>query len=84
MTISAEKVRFDNDQMRVALSDGQELAVPLTWFPRLLAASPAQRADYEISVSGLGLHWDALDEDISVPGLLCGQADRTTWIPAAV
>jgi hypothetical protein len=46
-------------------------------FPRLRAATPEQRAACEISVSGRGLHWDELDEDISVPGLLLGHGDRT-------
>ena len=83
MTTSAKQVRFDDDTMHVTLSDGDSLAVPLACFPRLLAASPAQRADFEISVSGLGLHWDDLDEDISVPGLLRGQGDRTSFASAA-
>jgi hypothetical protein len=84
MSISAKHVRFDNDSMWVLLSDGEELAVPLTWFPRLLAATPAQRDAYEISVTGLGLHWEELDEDISVPGLLRGQAARAGWVTASV
>ncbi|MSP01605.1 MAG: DUF2442 domain-containing protein [Acetobacteraceae bacterium] len=77
MTISADRVWFDDTMMWVGLVDGRALGVPLTWFPRLLAATPAQRAGYEISVSGHGLHWDQMDEDISVSGLLLDQADRT-------
>jgi hypothetical protein len=50
------------------------MAAP-SWFPRLLEAAPAQRLQFELSKSGL--HWDALDEDISVEGLLVGQADVT-------
>ncbi|RVT85574.1 DUF2442 domain-containing protein [Rhodobacteraceae bacterium CCMM004] len=75
MTISAERVTFDDDTMWVALSDGRTLGVPLAWFPRLLAAPPAARAAVEIGA--FGLHWQALDEDISVAGLLAGQGDRT-------
>lgn len=75
MTISPKSVRFDADMLWVDLSDGRTIAAPLAWFPRLLAASPEQRAQVELS--RYGLHWEALDEDISVEGLLAGQADLT-------
>ena len=81
MTISAKAVRFDDDTMWVDLSDGRTLGVPLAWFPRLLNATPAQRANFEIGMNGHGLHWEGLDEDISVSGLLPGQADRTVRQP---
>ena len=64
MTISATAVRFDKSTMWVDLSDGRTIGVPLAWFPRLLKATPAQRKRVELSRSGL--HWEALDEDISV------------------
>jgi len=83
MTISAEAVRFDDDSMWVDLSDGRTVGVPLAWFPRLLHATPAQRAHCRIGVSGRGLHWEELDEDISVPGLLAGHGDMTRRQPAA-
>ena len=72
----ATEVRFDTDTMWVALADGRSLGVPLTYFPRLLHATPEQLNDYIISGGGTGLHWDALDEDISVEGLLLGNKDR--------
>lgn len=75
MSISAETVRFDDDTMWVALSDGRTIGAPLAWFPKLLAATPAQRAEVEIGL--FGLHWEALDEDISVAGLLAGRGDQT-------
>jgi hypothetical protein len=75
MNISPKSVRFDDDNLWVGLSDGRTIAAPLTWFPRLLEAAPAQRLQFELSKGGL--HWDALDEDISVEGLLAGQADAT-------
>ncbi|RJF78882.1 DUF2442 domain-containing protein [Rhodopseudomonas palustris] len=75
MTISATSVRFDDHAMWVDLSDGRTLGVPLAWFPRLLRATPAQRAQVELS--RVGLHWEALDEDISVAGLLAGRGDVT-------
>jgi len=66
--------------MWVELSDGRILGIPLVWFPRLLNAKPEQRLNYELSVSGL--HWNELDEDISVAGLLMGCGDSTK-IPQA-
>ena len=73
MTISATSVRFDDDSMWVELTDGRTLGVPLAWFPRLLRATPAEREQVEIS--RVGLHWEALDEDISISGLLAGRGD---------
>ena len=75
MSISAESVSFDDSSMWVVLSDGRTLGVPLAWFPRLLHASPADRAQVEISA--FGLHWATLDEDISVAGLLAGRGDMS-------
>jgi hypothetical protein len=75
MTTSATAVRFDEHTMWVELSDGRTLGVPLAWFPRLLHASVDARARVEISRTGL--HWEDLDEDISVAGLLAGRSDMT-------
>ena len=75
MTISATNVRFDEHTMWVDLTDGRTLGVPLAWFPRLLRATPAERAQVEISHAGL--HWDSIDEDISIAGLLAGRGDVT-------
>lgn len=76
MSISATAVRFDEHTMWVELTDGRVLGVPLAWFPRLLHATPAQRERVELS--GTGLHWDGIDEDISIAGLLAGQGDMTS------
>ena len=75
MSTSAKSVRFDENSMWVDLSDGRVIAVPLAWFPRLLHATPEQRQRVEISLKGL--HWDELDEDISVAGLLAGVGDAS-------
>jgi hypothetical protein len=83
MSISAESLRFDDHTMWVELADGRTVGVPLAWFPRLLHASPQQRQNYRISVTGQGLHWDELDEDISVAGLLEGYGDMTRRPPSA-
>ena len=71
MTISATNVTFDPDTMWVSLEDGRVLGVPLAWFPRLLRATDADRDS--VQITPYGLHWETLDEDISVPALL---ADR--------
>ena len=81
MTTSPTAVRFDEHTMWVELSDGRTLGVPLAWFPRLLAATPDQRERVELSRAGL--HWDELDEDISVAGLLAGRGDVTRPTNAA-
>ena len=73
----ATRIHFDEDTMWVDLADGRQLGVPLAYFPRLLRATPAEREQYVISGGGSGLHWDDLDEDISVPALLMGVGDRT-------
>jgi hypothetical protein len=77
----ATRVHFDSDSMWVDLADGRVIGVPLAWFPRLLHAAPEERE--KVRISSRGLHWKALDEDISVAGLLAGQADQTQPEPAA-
>lgn len=76
MSISADSLRFDKATMWVELTDGRTIGVPLAWFPRLLHASESQRLAYRISKLG-GLHWEEIDEDISVEGLLAGRGDVT-------
>lgn len=75
MSISATAVRFDDHIMWVDLTDGRTLGVPLAWFPRLLKATQPQREKVEIS--RVGLHWEDIDEDISISGLLAGRSDMT-------
>ena len=83
MSTSAKAFRFDDATLWVDLQDGRTVGVPLVWFPRLLSATPDQRAEGIISASGQGLHWEALDEDISVAGLLEGRGDMTVRHSAA-
>lgn len=83
MSTSAKTVWFDDYTMWVDLQDGRTIGVPLAWFPRLLDATPEQRKAVRISASGQGLHWEELDEDISVEGLLAGRGDMTRRPPAA-
>ncbi|MDP1605895.1 MAG: DUF2442 domain-containing protein [Rhodocyclaceae bacterium] len=77
MNTSATELSFDSNMMWLTLTDGRKLGVPLAYFPRLLAATPEQRQHHEFSGGGTGIHWDELDEDISVQGLLMGIGDRT-------
>lgn len=77
MTTSARatSVSFDDDSFWVALEDGRTLGIPLAWYPRLMNGAPELREKYFISPSGL--HWEELDEDISIAGLLAGRGDMT-------
>ncbi len=68
-------VRFDEDMMWVDIEDGRTLGIPLSWFPRLFRATPEQRMAFFLSPSGI--HWDEIDEDISIGGLLAGYGDMT-------
>lgn len=65
-------VRFDEDRIVVDLMDGRTIAAPLAWYPRLFNASPAQRASWERSGGGYGLHSPEIDEDLSTEALLRG------------
>lgn len=66
----AADVRIEHDRLVVDLVDGRVLSVPLAWFPRLEDATPEQCADWRLIGKGEGIHWEAVDEDISVPRLL--------------
>ena len=72
----ATSVTCTDDELVVALSDGRTLSVPLAWFPRLLGATAAERADWRLIGSGEGIRWETLDEDLSVRGLLRGEPAR--------
>lgn len=63
-----------SDELVVSLNDGRVLSVPLVWFPRLTSATPEQLATFELFGEGEGIHWPAIDEDVSVKGLLEGRA----------
>jgi hypothetical protein len=67
---TAVDVMVTDDRVTVALADGRELAVPLSWFPRLREATEAQRRNWRFIGRGQGIHWPDVDEDISVASLL--------------
>ncbi len=70
---SAEAVTVTEDTLGVDLSDGRSISVPLAWFPRLLHATSAERKNWRLIGKGHGIHWESIDEDISVEGLLAGK-----------
>lgn len=70
--IRAKSVAVDDERIVVELMDGRAIAAPVAWFPRLAAASPAQRANWRLAGGGYGIHWPDIDEDLSTEGLLRG------------
>jgi hypothetical protein len=68
-----QAVRCTKERLVVGLVDGRRLSVPLRWYPRLRAGTPAQRNHWESCAAGRGIHWPDLDEDLSVEGLLAGR-----------
>jgi len=69
----AEGITVTEDTLSIDLSDGRTISVPLTWFPRLLYARPEERNNWRLIGKGHGIHWEDIDEDISVEGLLAGK-----------
>src|SRR5713101_8870241 len=70
----AVDVKCTDDELIVTLVDGRRVSAPLAWFPRLLRATPKQRANWRLIGRGIGMHWEDVDEDIAVTTLL-----RTGW-----
>ncbi len=83
-------VSVTGDTLEVELTDGRSVAVPLGWYPRLLHGRPAERDNWELIGQGEGIHWPALDEDISLEGILAGrpsgesQKSLQRWLQARV
>lgn len=71
---TANNVRIDDDELIVELTDGRTIGVPISWFPRLLYGSTAERSNWRLIGAGRGIHWPELDEDISVENLLSGRS----------
>lgn len=63
-------VRFTEDVLIVDLLDGRTISVPLAWYPRLLVATPEQRANWRMAGGGFGIHRPDIDEDLSTEGML--------------
>ncbi len=83
---TAESVSVSEDTLSVDLRDGRSILVPLTWYPRLANSSAKERANWRLIGRGEGIHWEDLDEDISLLGLLEGrpsgesQASLQRWL----
>ena len=76
----AELVEVSDDALSVELADGRTIAVPLAWYPRLANATAVERSDWRLIANGRGIHWPAIDEDISVANLLAGQPSGESQI----
>ena len=70
---NAYKVNVTDDTLTVELDDGRTVSVPLAWYPRLLNASTEEKKNWRLIGNGRGIHWEAIDEDISVEGILFGR-----------
>ena len=69
----AKNVTVTDDTLSVELSDGRTISVPIAWYPRLSHAKPNEREKWRLIGRGQGIHWEDIDEDISIEGLLTGK-----------
>ena len=74
----ARTVSVTGDALVADLVDGRTITVPLAWFPRLAHGTPTERDNWRLIAGGEGIHWPALDEDISVESLLAGRRSGET------
>ena len=85
---TAQRVAITDDTLTLDLTDGRTISVPLTWYPRLLHGTPAERSHWRFIGQGEGIHWPDLDEDIKVANVLSGrpsqesQASLKRWLDA--
>ncbi len=73
-TVRAQDVTVTDDALTVELSDGRSISVPLAWYPRLMHGTSEERSNWRLIGQGVGIHWPALDEDVSAASLLAGRA----------
>ena len=73
---AATSVSITGEALSLDLVDGRTIQVPLAWFPRLLHATPDERANWGLTGGGEGVRWEALDEDISVESLIAGRRSQ--------
>ncbi len=76
-----DNVMVTDDTLSVDLEDGRTISVPIGWYPRLAHGNPVERANFQISSAGYGIHWPDLDEDIGIEGLLLGK--KSTESPSS-
>lgn len=77
------RVQISEDTLTVDLLDGRTISVPLAWYPRLLHATEAQRANYRLMGAGFVINWPELDEHLSSQGLLWGAPAPGVTTPVA-
>ena len=70
----AQSVKVTDDTLHVDLFDGRTISVPIAWYPRLTHAKPEERSEWRLIAQGRGIHWESIDEDISVEDLIAGRA----------
>ena len=75
-----EGVKITKDTLSADLSDGRTISVPLEWFPRLLHATSKERKNWRLIGKGQGIHWEDIDEDISIEGLISGRPSGESQI----
>lgn len=86
--LAIQEVHMTEDTLAVDLSDGRSISVPLVWFPRLWHGTDAERGEWRLIGNGAGIHWPALDEDVSVESLILGkpssesQSSLSRWLEA--
>ncbi|MFP3940177.1 MAG: DUF2442 domain-containing protein [Thermoanaerobaculia bacterium] len=76
-------VHCSDDELTVFLADGRSVTVPLVWYPRLLNATPQERANWQIAGGGYGIHWPDIDEDLSTEGIPAGLPAPGAPLPAS-
>jgi hypothetical protein len=69
----AIKVEVTQDRLIVELADGRTIAIPLSWYQRLLNGTQAQRKNWRLLGQGYAVEWPDLDEHIGIEGLLAGR-----------
>lgn len=70
---SIEDVSVTEDTLSIDLSDGRTVSVPIAWYPRLTHATPNEKKNWRLIGRGHGIHWEDIDEDISIENLLSGK-----------
>jgi len=71
--IAAVRVEVTDEELSIGLADGRTVSAPLSWYPRLVHATPEERDGWQLVGGGSGIHWPAIDEDLSVASLLAGR-----------
>src|SRR5689334_20559094 len=78
--VTAISISVSDESLTAHLSDGRTISAPLVWFPRLVHGTAAERSDWRLIGNGSGIHWNQLDEDVSVENLLAGRPSAESQI----